>query len=119
MCIYPRVLAYSCFSCSFPGCLCLSAWRWPLPVATCSLASFPIVLSLLLSYLAPAQVDRDLLGWWLCERQVDSGGLNGRPEKQSDVCYSWWVTCVLGCVDEYMYVCVRTEGEKVGSKEMK
>jgi geranylgeranyl transferase type-2 subunit beta len=28
-------------------------------------------------------VDADLLGWWLCERQVDSGGLNGRPEKQS------------------------------------
>ena len=26
-----------------------------------------------------------------CERQVDSGGLNGRPEKQSDVCYSWWI----------------------------
>jgi prenyltransferase beta subunit len=35
-------------------------------------------------------VDDQLLGWWLCERQVDSGGLNGRPEKQSDVCYSWW-----------------------------
>ena len=30
------------------------------------------------------------LGWWLCERQCDSGGLNGRPEKQADVCYSWW-----------------------------
>ena len=28
-------------------------------------------------------VDEHLLGWWLCERQVDSGGLNGRPEKQS------------------------------------
>jgi geranylgeranyl transferase type-2 subunit beta len=22
-------------------------------------------------------VDRDLLGWWLCERQVKGGGLNG------------------------------------------
>ena len=31
------------------------------------------------------------LGWWLCERQCDSGGLNGRPEKRADVCYSWWV----------------------------
>lgn len=43
-------------------------------------------------------VDPDLLGWWLCERQCDSGGLNGRPEKQSDVCYSWWVLssmCIL------------------------
>ena len=26
-------------------------------------------------------VDADLLGWWLCERQVKAGGLNGRPEK--------------------------------------
>jgi geranylgeranyl transferase type-2 subunit beta len=41
----------------------------------------------------------DLLGWWLAERQCDSGGLNGRPEKQADVCYSWWilsVLCILG-----------------------
>jgi prenyltransferase beta subunit len=36
-------------------------------------------------------VDEDLLGWWLSERQCDSGGLNGRPEKQADVCYSWWI----------------------------
>lgn len=35
-------------------------------------------------------VDVDNLGWWLSERQCDSGGLNGRPEKQADVCYSWW-----------------------------
>lgn len=37
------------------------------------------------------RVDADLLGWWLSERQCDSGGLNGRPEKQADVCYSWWI----------------------------
>jgi prenyltransferase beta subunit len=36
-------------------------------------------------------IDEDLLGWWLSERQCDSGGLNGRPEKQADVCYSWWI----------------------------
>jgi geranylgeranyl transferase type-2 subunit beta len=35
-------------------------------------------------------VDADALGWWLAARQCDSGGLNGRPEKQADVCYSWW-----------------------------
>ena len=23
-------------------------------------------------------VDADLLGWWLCERQLPSGGLNGQ-----------------------------------------
>lgn len=37
----------------------------------------------------------DKLAWWLCERQCDSGGLNGRPEKQADVCYSWWVLSTL------------------------
>ena len=24
-------------------------------------------------------------GWWLAERQVECGGLNGRPEKKEDV----------------------------------
>eukprot|EP01031_Cornospumella_fuschlensis_P042928 gene42928-52455_t len=37
------------------------------------------------------KVNANLLGWWLSERQCDSGGLNGRPEKQADVCYSWWI----------------------------
>ena len=36
-------------------------------------------------------LDLDQLAWWLCERQLPSGGLNGRPEKLPDVCYSWWV----------------------------
>lgn len=40
--------------------------------------------------------DVDLLGWWLSERQCDSGGLNGRPEKQADVCYSWWILSGMG-----------------------
>jgi len=39
---------------------------------------------------------RTRLAWWLCERQLDrSGGLNGRPEKLPDVCYSWWVLASL------------------------
>lgn len=44
----------------------------------------------------------DLLAWWLAERQCDSGGLNGRPEKQADVCYSWWILsilCIIGRLD--------------------
>ena len=44
-------------------------------------------------------IDRSLLGWWLCERQLQNGGLNGRPEKKEDTCYSWWVLsplCILG-----------------------
>ncbi|KAG5306376.1 PGTB2 transferase, partial [Pseudoatta argentina] len=40
-------------------------------------------------------IDADRLGWWLCERQLSSGGLNGRPEKLPDVCYSWWVLSTL------------------------
>eukprot|EP00161_Ancyromonas_sigmoides_P019540 TRINITY_DN5532_c2_g2_i1.p2 TRINITY_DN5532_c2_g2~~TRINITY_DN5532_c2_g2_i1.p2 ORF type:complete len:161 (-),score=44.33 TRINITY_DN5532_c2_g2_i1:8-490(-) len=35
------------------------------------------------------------LGWWLCERQLPCGGLNGRPGKLEDVCYSWWVLASL------------------------
>ena len=30
-------------------------------------------------------VDVETLGWWLAERQLPSGGLNGRPEKLEDV----------------------------------
>lgn len=41
------------------------------------------------------RVKVDTLGWWLCERQLPSGGLNGRPEKLPDVCYSWWVVASL------------------------
>jgi len=40
----------------------------------------------------------DTLGWWLSERQVDSGGLNGRSEKQADVCYSWWIVSALSVI---------------------
>jgi hypothetical protein len=29
--------------------------------------------------------DDDMLGWWLAERQLPNGGLNGRPEKLEDV----------------------------------
>jgi geranylgeranyl transferase type-2 subunit beta len=46
----------------------------------------------------------DLLGWWLCERQVDSGGLNGRPEKQADVCYSWWILSVLSILGQVSWI---------------
>ncbi|KAK1834765.1 terpenoid cyclases/protein prenyltransferase alpha-alpha toroid [Podospora conica] len=36
-------------------------------------------------------IDKARLGAWLSERQIAGGGLNGRPEKKEDVCYSWWV----------------------------
>ena len=31
------------------------------------------------------KIDHLFLGWWLAERQVKAGGLNGRPEKLPDV----------------------------------
>ena len=40
-------------------------------------------------------VRTDDLGWWLAERQTPGGGLNGRPEKLPDVCYSWWILSAL------------------------
>lgn len=46
----------------------------------------------------------DLLGWWLAERQVDSGGLNGRPEKQADVCYSWWILSALSIMGKLPWI---------------
>jgi geranylgeranyl transferase type-2 subunit beta len=49
-------------------------------------------------------VDENLLGWWLCERQCDSGGLNGRPEKQADVCYSWWILSSLSILGRTAWI---------------
>ena len=48
--------------------------------------------------------EADLLGWWLAERQCDSGGLNGRPEKQSDVCYSWWILSALSILGRVSWI---------------
>jgi geranylgeranyl transferase type-2 subunit beta len=33
-------------------------------------------------------VDAETLAWWLAERQLPNGGLNGRPEKLEDVSIS-------------------------------
>lgn len=40
----------------------------------------------------------DALGIWLAERQMESGGFNGRPDKLHDVCYSWWVYASLAMI---------------------
>lgn len=49
-------------------------------------------------------IDRDTLAWWLCERQLPSGGLNGRPEKLPDVCYSWWVLSSLSILGRLHWI---------------
>jgi geranylgeranyl transferase type-2 subunit beta len=48
--------------------------------------------------------DRDRLGGWLSERQLPNGGLNGRPEKLEDVCYSWWVLSSLAMIDRLHWI---------------
>ncbi|XP_035721467.1 geranylgeranyl transferase type-2 subunit beta-like isoform X2 [Vespa mandarinia] len=48
--------------------------------------------------------DADRLAWWLCERQLPSGGLNGRPEKLPDVCYSWWVLSTLTILNRLHWI---------------
>lgn len=42
---------------------------------------------------------RGALKEWLTLRQLPSGGLNGRPEKLEDVCYSWWILSSLAMMD--------------------
>ncbi|CAD5121278.1 DgyrCDS9808 [Dimorphilus gyrociliatus] len=49
-------------------------------------------------------VDRESLGWWLAERQLPSGGLNGRPEKLPDLCYSWWVVASLKIIGKVQWI---------------
>ena len=49
-------------------------------------------------------VDKDRLGGWLSDRQLPNGGLNGRPEKLEDVCYSWWVVSSLAMIDRLHWI---------------
>jgi len=56
----------------------------------------------MLSILGMQISEADRLGEWLSWRQLKCGGLNGRPEKLEDVCYSWWVVAsiaMLGRLD--------------------
>jgi len=49
-------------------------------------------------------VDQQTLAWWLAERQLPSGGLNGRPEKLADVCYSHWVLSSLAILKKVSWI---------------
>jgi geranylgeranyl transferase type-2 subunit beta len=70
-------------------------------------------------------VDEQKLSWWLAERQLPNGGLNGRPEKLEDasslslythhshgrsltrlhqVCYSWWVLSALSILEHLNWI---------------
>lgn len=56
-------------------------------------------------------VNQDRLGGWLSERQLENGGLNGRPEKLEDSCYSWWVGSSLAMLDRIHWI----DGSKLAS----
>jgi geranylgeranyl transferase type-2 subunit beta len=47
---------------------------------------------------------------WLSERQLPNGGLNGRPQKLEDVCYSWWVLSALAMLSKLHWI----NGTKLG-----
>lgn len=49
-------------------------------------------------------IDADRLGAWLSERQLPNGGLNGRPEKLEDVCYSWWVGSAMAMIGRLHWI---------------
>ena len=49
-------------------------------------------------------MDKDRTATWLSERQLENGGLNGRPEKLEDVCYSWWVASSLAMVGKLHWI---------------
>ena len=50
------------------------------------------------------KIDVDKLSFWLASRQLPSGGLNGRPEKKGDVCYSWWVMSSLSMMGRLHWI---------------
>jgi geranylgeranyl transferase type-2 subunit beta len=65
-------------------------------------------------------IDHDVLGWWLCERQLPCGGLNGRPEKKEDVCYSWWVLSSLSIINRLEWIDKRKLAAFIiGSQDLK
>jgi geranylgeranyl transferase type-2 subunit beta len=68
------------------------------------------------------EIDQPTLCWWLSERQLPNGGLNGRPEKLEDasfrthdcsvvllilcfqVCYSFWVLSALSILGKLSWI---------------
>ncbi|KAL1760635.1 terpenoid cyclases/protein prenyltransferase alpha-alpha toroid [Schizophyllum commune] len=48
--------------------------------------------------------DQETVSFWLSERQLPNGGLNGRPEKLEDVCYSFWVLSALAILNKLEWI---------------
>ncbi|PWN22298.1 putative BET2-geranylgeranyltransferase type II beta subunit [Microstroma glucosiphilum] len=70
--------------------------------------AFVCVASLaILDALPPRQGEGEgdaALSSWLSERQLPNGGLNGRPQKLEDVCYSWWVLSALSILGRLHWI---------------
>lgn len=89
---------------------CVAALRWsppllllcpPCPAActasACKLAALPACSE-------PFVCLRARSPGRLCERQTGSGGLNGRPQKLQDVCYSWWCLSALSILGRLHWI---------------
>ncbi|KAH8105170.1 rab geranylgeranyltransferase [Cristinia sonorae] len=50
------------------------------------------------------EIDQETLAWWLAERQLPNGGLNGRPQKLEDVCYSFWVLSAMSILGKLTWI---------------
>lgn len=53
---------------------------------------------------AISNAQKEAICFWLAERQTPDGGLNGRPEKLPDVCYSWWALSTLAMFDRVDWI---------------
>ncbi|CCF56338.1 hypothetical protein KAFR_0B00380 [Kazachstania africana CBS 2517] len=79
--------------------LCPGAESHAAQVFTC-LGALKIVNKL--DMLSEEQIEETAM--WLCERQLPEGGLNGRPSKLPDVCYSWWVLSSLAIIGKLDWI---------------
>lgn len=56
------------------------------------------------SPLSPSFTDDQLAGWLAWRQLPKVGGLNGRPQKLEDVCYSWWVVSSLAMLGRLSWI---------------
>ncbi|SCM18938.1 geranylgeranyltransferase, putative [Plasmodium chabaudi adami] len=49
-------------------------------------------------------IDEEKVAHWLSLRQTNNGGFNGRAEKLTDTCYSWWIFSSLIILKKYKWI---------------
>lgn len=75
-----------------------------IPAAESHAGQIFCVLAALALLGTPTPPAADALCEWLASRQLPCGGLNGRPDKREDVCYSWWVVASLSMLGRVGWV---------------